>query len=130
MRSLLRGPALALVGFGLSACTSPEETEAPPIDTTVQPICTAGTRWTPGTQSFEEVTAAWGLTGVTGTRLNAVDVDGDGYPDLVVRAVTDEPSDFHEPPACCATATCEEGTVCPVQRVWYMRNTGTGSFED
>ncbi|CAN5562547.1 CRTAC1 family protein [soil metagenome] len=34
--------------------------------------------------SFEDRTAAWGFTGVVGNRLTNADLDGDGYPDLVM----------------------------------------------
>ncbi len=33
---------------------------------------------------FERATSAWGLTGVLGGRVAAVDLDGDDYPDLIV----------------------------------------------
>ncbi|MEM9069950.1 MAG: CRTAC1 family protein [Myxococcota bacterium] len=48
-------------------------------------VCTDGTRYSPGTATFAEVTSAWGLDGVRGLRLNATDIDGDGWTDLVVR---------------------------------------------
>ena len=96
----------------------------------LEPICTAGTRWAPGTVAFGEATEAWALTGVQGTRLSTVDFDGDGWPDLVVRRATDAPDQFFDPPACCATSDCAEGVVCPQRRVFLMRNTGAGTFED
>jgi hypothetical protein len=37
--------------------------------------------------SFVDNTAAWGLTGVTGNRIVSADLDGDGYPDLIIHAI-------------------------------------------
>ena len=34
--------------------------------------------------TFEDATAAWGLAGVTGNRIVSADLDGDGYPDVVI----------------------------------------------
>jgi hypothetical protein len=48
-------------------------------------VCTAGSAFAAGTSWFREVTAERGLTGIGGQRLNVVDIDGDGYPDLLVR---------------------------------------------
>jgi enediyne biosynthesis protein E4 len=49
------------------------------------PICDPGARaWSPGRAAFREVTSEWGLTGVEGARLVAVDFDGDGFIDLHV----------------------------------------------
>lgn len=77
----------------------------------VEPICRGGTRWTPGTPAFREVTAAWGLTGVEGTRLSAVDWDGDARPDLVVRSGAERRDDF---------------APGGVRGSWLLRNTGSG----
>jgi PKD repeat protein len=51
----------------------------------VEPVCGELPQWSPGVKLYEEATQAWGLTGVEGTRLNVTDVDGDGWPDLLVR---------------------------------------------
>ena len=71
--------------------------DAPASDTTVDavladsvvdpppPVCPPGTRWTAGAPAFVEVTEAWGLIGVTGTRLSVTDIDGDGFADVIVR---------------------------------------------
>lgn len=106
--------------------------EPPPVETETlpDPVCTAGTRWTPGNPIFAEATDAWGLRGVEGVRLSAVDFDGDGYPDLVARRGDNAPDEFFAPPACCADGTCGEEETCPVRRTWLMRNTGAGTFED
>ena len=78
------------------------------------PDCPVGAQWTPGTPVFVERTAEWGLTGVLATRLNVTDIDGDGWPDLLVR-VGGGPEDFGP-----------EGT----RTRWLLRNTGEGTFED
>ncbi len=108
--------------------TTPVEDD--PVPQLPDPICRAGNRWVPGTVAFAEATEAWALTGVQGTRLSTVDFDGDGWPDLIVRRASDAPDQSFEPPACCATSDCPEGTSCPVRRVFLMRNTGAGTFED
>jgi hypothetical protein len=74
-------------------------------DVLPEPVCTGGTAFTAGTSYFSDVTEVRGLTGVLGQRLNVVDVDGDGYPDLLVR----NPG---------------------MKRTWLMRNRSDGSFED
>ncbi|MBI5494875.1 MAG: CRTAC1 family protein [Deltaproteobacteria bacterium] len=50
-------------------------------------LCAPGTAWAAGTTAFREATASWGLDAlaVEGTRINAADVDGDGWADLFVR---------------------------------------------
>jgi enediyne biosynthesis protein E4 len=97
----------------------------------LEPICVPnGTRWAPGTQAFSETTAAWGLTGVMGVRLSAVDFDGDGWTDLLVRRGPDRADELAAPDACCADATCGDEVTCPVRSTWLMRNRGDGTFED
>ena len=77
--------------------------------------CPGGTRWE-GTQPiFREVTTEWGLEGVRGVRLNAVDFDGDGWTDLLARMGGTTPDNF--------------GPDGP-RRIWLLRNTGAGTFED
>ncbi|HZO17113.1 MAG TPA: CRTAC1 family protein [Polyangiaceae bacterium] len=120
---------LAILAMGCAP--SEDETEPPVIpEQKLEPICTAGTRWAPGTQAFREATAEWGLGAVIGTRLAAVDFDGDGWTDLIVRHASDEASGFFAPPACCADMSCMAGEVCPVQRVTMLRNNGAHGFED
>lgn len=83
-----------------------------------QPVCNAGgTAWKSGTQAFQEATSKWGLDtiGVQGTRLSAVDVDGDGWVDLVVRRGGITPDDW---------------ASGGVRQTWVLRNTHDGKFED
>lgn len=78
----------------------------------------APTAWAPGTKLFVERPASdIGLLGVTGTRLSAVDVDGDGDADLVVRrnGVGGDPA---------------RGTDDPARTGWILLNDGTGRFSD
>lgn len=82
------------------------------------PIChPGGSLWKAGTQAFQEATAKWGLDalGVQGVRLNAVDFDGDGWVDLVVRRGGITPDDFK---------------AGGVRATWLLRNTHDGKFED
>jgi hypothetical protein len=95
-----------------------------------EPVCTEGTRWTPGTPIFSEVASAWGLDGVEGTRLSTVDFDGDGWADLIVRRGGDIADEFFAPDPCCGTGNCGMGVDCPLRQTWLLRNTGNGSFED
>jgi hypothetical protein len=77
------------------------------------PICDPTRRpWSPGRLAFVEETSAWGLDGVEGVRLSAIDFDGDGWTDLFVRrgGGADNFSD--------------------TRTIWLMRNRGDGTFED
>ncbi|MEE2827756.1 MAG: CRTAC1 family protein [Myxococcota bacterium] len=69
--------------------------------------------WAPGELAFEEATEEWGLSAVRGLRVSATDIDGDHWPDLLVRR-GGGPDDF------------SEGGV---RNRWLLRNLG-GSFED
>jgi hypothetical protein len=100
---------LAIAACGPSMAGSGED------DTTDPPVCTAGTRFSPGTSYFKEVTAAANLTGVQGQRINVADIDGDGYPDLLVRKGTAGIEDFSSPAG---------------RHTWLMRNRGDFTFED
>ncbi len=86
-------------------------------DAPLEPICSEGTAWTAGTALFREATADWGLDslGVVGTRVNVADIDGDGWPDLLVRRG--------------GTALESYGEEGP-RRTWLLRNDGQGRFED
>ena len=81
-----------------------------------EPMCPAE-GWEPGKAAFREASAEWGLVelGAQGVRINATDLDGDGWPDLVIRRGGDAPDDFNE-----------GGT----RQTWVLRNTGQGKFED
>lgn len=80
-----------------------------------EPVCGAGTRWEPGTSAFREATSEWGLEGVGGIRVEAIDYDGDGWTDLVVRAIP---------------AAFEDFGAGGERHTWLLRNTGGGRFED
>jgi hypothetical protein len=77
--------------------------------------CTAGAPWSPGTAAFVESTAGRGLDGVTGVRIQAVDYDGDGHPDLFVRRAGLAADDF---------------TPGGTRATWLLRNRGDGTFAD
>jgi hypothetical protein len=77
--------------------------------------------WNGATPVFRDATSAWRLDNpvggrgpVTGTRISAVDFDGDGWPDLAIRAVGNGADDF------------ASGT----RTHWLLRNRGDGTFED
>lgn len=58
-----------------------------PVDTRPPEICNPAASF--GEEpAFEDRTEAWGLAGVNGSRLSVADLDGDGWPDLVVSDVT------------------------------------------
>ncbi|APR82209.1 ASPIC/UnbV domain-containing protein [Minicystis rosea] len=84
----------------------------------LQAICHSnGSSWKDGVQAFQEATSKWGLDAlaVNGTRLSAVDFDGDGWTDLIVRQVGSGADDF------------KSGGV---RQTWLLRNTHDGKFED
>lgn len=81
------------------------------------PICDPdATPWSPGTAAFTEVTADWGLTGVEGVRLVAVDFDGDGWTDLHV----------HRGTLGARGSLAADGT----RRSWLLRNDQGRGFVD
>ena len=100
---------LAAALAALAAACTPAVDPAPPP---VEAICGEATAWAPGTQAFVDATDDVGLTGVEGVRLSAIDYDGDGYADLLVRrggVAIDTPD---------------------VRTTWLLRNQGDGTFAD
>lgn len=55
-------------------------------------ICDDAGVW-PYTGGFTDATGSWGLSEVRGGRMSAADLDGDGYPDLIVSDVTSHTRD-------------------------------------
>lgn len=80
-------------------------------------ICHKGPKWKAGTKIFKEATSDWGLDTIKaeGTLIDAVDFDGDGWPDVVVRRGGETPDDF---------------AAGGVRQTWFLRNTQDGHFED
>lgn len=81
------------------------------------PVCDPGSKWAAGTPAFQDATAKWGLDAlaVEGVRLAAVDFDGDGWTDLLVRRGGNTGDDF---------------AAGGVRQTWLLRNTQNGTFED
>lgn len=75
-------PSLPFVLLLLSACSGAPDDSAAPVTCDAAPSAA----WS-GDLVFEDRTEPWGLTGVTGGRLQTVDLDGDRYPDLMVTNV-------------------------------------------
>jgi hypothetical protein len=78
--------------------------------------CQPGATWTPGTPTFTDASADWGLPELmpVGVRVSAVDFDGDGWTDLAVRGGSAD-EDFSEGGS---------------RNTWLLRNTGDGRFAD
>ncbi|MFO0682801.1 MAG: CRTAC1 family protein [Sandaracinus sp.] len=76
MRRALR---LACLFVLVPSCGTPAATTP-----TIPIIAGPGTRWALGMQAFEEHTHDVGLDGALGTRIHAIDYDGDGWTDLFV----------------------------------------------
>ena len=74
-----------------------------------------GSAWSAGQTAFVERSESWGLIDIqaTGTRLIAVDYDGDGWTDLHV-AKNDEPDDFN----------------AGDRRTWLLKNDNGKGFVD
>jgi hypothetical protein len=88
-------------------------------DGEIEPLpdrCVTGLRWAPGTQAFVDSTQQWGMEelGVVGILVNVIDLEGDGWSDLIVHQEGGE-DDFGP-----------EG----IRTTWVLRNTGAGRFED
>ena len=78
----------------------------------LEPICVEDSSWSAGTRAFENASSTWGLDVLepNGVRVSAVDFDGDGWTDLVVRA--------------------SNAVDSSSRNTWLLRNTGEKSFED
>jgi hypothetical protein len=127
---------LASIGLALLACGSQREEGTAgtgaggaggsgPV-----PTCSQATPWKPGKTVFKDATESWGLKGVEGTRIQAIDFDGDGWTDLLVRSGAAAGDDFGTIPACCADKSCPMGTSCSLRHTWLLRNDRKGRFED
>jgi hypothetical protein len=85
----LVAPAIAAAG-GCSSSSSTGSPAAPTPD--AGPIVPACDLHAGGTAHFTDATDAWGLgasgLSVVGNRIVAADLDGDGYPDLLVHAIS------------------------------------------
>ncbi len=127
---------LTLVGLA-AACSTPTQDGGGSSGTGTagsgaglpQAVCTGGTKWK-SQALFKPAAEAWGLKGVQGTRIEAVDFDGDGWTDLFVRRGDATGDDFGAVPDCCAQKNCPMGTACTLRFTWLMRNNHKGGFED
>jgi len=110
--------AVADAPAGVGDTPTAPEPDAPTAETTVDiaadPNCPPISGWQAGTPAFALATSEWGLEGVMGIRMSVTDLDGDGWPDLLVRN-GGGPDDFGP-----------EGN----RSRWVLRNTGQGTFED
>ena len=107
--------------------TTESDSESPEIDDEVGEIeedtevveyeCKTFEPWSSGIVAFREASDEWKLEDiqVQGVRINAVDIDGDGWLDLIARFHGTQADDF---------STDGE------RRTWVLRNTGSGFFED
>jgi hypothetical protein len=78
-----------LLGLGAGACTT-TTTVTPTMDAgpdADMPLPACDLHAGQGT-TFADATMAWGLGGVVGNRITSADLDGDGYPDLVINGNT------------------------------------------
>lgn len=125
-RSLLQWAWLILGGVGCQAVLDVDGDDGLTASTTSTggaggsgggaPTCTAfeAATWKPGQKAFRDATKDWGIDGVLAVRVNVLDVDRDGWPDLFVRN-GGGPDTFGD-----------GGT----RARWLLRNTGKHGFED
>ena len=87
-----------------------------PDDSPLPAVCNGGSAWDGASTVFQDESEAWGITEIqpVGVRISAIDFDGDGWTDLVVRR--DGAEDDWETGASRAT--------------WLLRNVNGERFED
>jgi len=78
------------------------------------PKCSEAVPWQAGTSAFAQKTNDWNLEGVEGTYLSVTDVNGDGYPDLIVRN----------------GGGADDFRASGKRHKWLLLNTGKKSFLD
>ncbi|MEQ8272453.1 MAG: CRTAC1 family protein [Deltaproteobacteria bacterium] len=115
--STCEADGLCHCGAGGPVCGATETCSAGACLPPLEDRCKLGVKWIDPAPAFTDATEDWGLVdlGVLGTRLAVGDVDGDGWPDLLVRRGGNGSDDFGP-----------DG----VRRTWLLRNRGDGTFED
>ena len=87
-----RAASLVLVAVGVgslagSACSTTEVTPQPQVDAGPKPDVDTGPKCdatVANKATFEDRTKAWGLENIVGSHIESGDLDGDGYPDLLI----------------------------------------------
>ena len=71
---------------GGATLSPPDAVNTPDTGTGLPSRCVEGVAWTPGTQVFRDATDDWGLhdLGVDGVLVHVTELDGDGWPDLII----------------------------------------------
>lgn len=79
--------AVALLGTLAAACGGSKQASTGGGDGGTVPACDVHAQ--KGTLAFTDRSDAWGLTGakIVGNRITSGDLDGDGYPDLIIHAI-------------------------------------------
>jgi len=86
--------ALAACGWNPKDRVGSDDSTEP--DTRPPEICNAAAVYDESTPAFVDDTEAWGLGDIDGARMSAADLDGDGWPDLVISDVTAQTRDDFE----------------------------------